>query len=201
MAITPGRTPKAKHPCAMQVHNKNNLNLYFECPLLEYCQLSFSNVTSYTHWICFQVAFLWIEYINIQFPTGPRNPTAAQHGAKDQEKRERENKPTNRARGTTRQRPTKKTKRSDNEEKEAGANRADGEANTRVDTPQREEPTHEPSAISKHAPSKTAEEREDREERKGYKITPSESTAARNTEGPRERVPNQPERANHAGTI
>ena len=70
------------------------------------------------------------------------------------------------------------TKRSHKEEKEAGAHKADGQANARTDTPQREEPAHAPSATSKHAPE-AAGEREDREEKRRYKVTPGTSTAAR----------------------
>ena len=112
---------------------------------------------------------------------GSKESQAAQRGAN--RRREKGTKrPTNgeKKRESTRQTHTN-TKRSDKEEKEAGAHRADGEANARTDTPQREGPTHAPSTISKRAPNKTGKEREDREERKGYKVTPSGSTAARNT--------------------
>ena len=43
------RTLKSKHPCVKQLHKRNTLEVHFECPLLERCQISFLNVMSFNH--------------------------------------------------------------------------------------------------------------------------------------------------------
>ena len=109
----------------------------------------------------------WI--VNVLFPKGPRNPRQRGAGQKDAERREQRHRTNGgEKRGTTNQ-THKKTKRSDREEKEAGAHKADGGANARTDTPQREEPAHAPSNKRKRAPNRAARKGKTKRREEGTK--------------------------------
>ena len=134
------------------------------------------------------------------FPRVRGSPGSAARGKEREREREREREKRKRKGRQTDKQSTRNHKKKTHQQikkerqrrERTSAHRADGGDNARTDTPKREEPATHPSAISKHAP-KAAEEREDREERRGYKATPSTSTAARTTEGLRKCVPNHSE--------
>ena len=137
----------------------------------------------YSHWPQYQSAFLSVGYVSTQYSHDPRNPHgSAARGQQKRRERERRDKTNgNKKRETTRP-TTKKTKKSDREEKGTGAHRADGGDNARTDTPQREEHAHAPNTTSKRAPNKEAKEREQRREDK-VQVNPRQTHYRRDHRG------------------
>ena len=119
-------------------------------------------------------------------PRTPGTPRGAQHGGNRREEKEsKETKLTEARKEKRPDRPTKRQKKSDKEEKGTGAHRADGGDNARTDTPQREEPAHTPSTISKRAPDKEAKEREQRGEDR-VQVNPKQTHYRRDHRGTEE---------------
>ena len=100
---------------------------------------------------------------------GPRNPTAAQHGAKRRrEQRDKEDKPTKQSKRNDQTKTHEKDKdRATEAKKETGTHRTGSEMNTQAQTPQREETSHVQNRLKHACTQQRAAKETERTERRG----------------------------------